>query len=222
MPKNSPEAEVLKLTLSTSKRRLAMKILTIIFYFLILMANTISPQSFFNALQFSNPNDFIKVNYDYPTTYIYDELWFRVDSIPSHSMISVSAYGAGSPETRDAHYLLIVNADGNLEFSVRVNTPSTQWISLVGNTVIQSGTWHNVYIAFSNSDKYEIWLDGNSEASNNGNIYGDLGKVITVPPLLTIATQFENGDTTNIFYGSIDEVRIWDVYRDSVEINATM
>jgi len=114
-----------------------------------------------------------------------------------------------------------VNVDGNLEFGVRVNTPSTQWISLIGKTVIQPGTWYHVYIAFSNSDKFEIWLDGSTEASNNGHIYGDLGKINTVPPLLTIAAQFENGDTTDIFYGSIDEVRIWDVYRDSVQRNST-
>jgi hypothetical protein len=199
-----------------------MKTIKFTFLFLILIASSIYPQIFLNALQFSNPGDFIKVYYDYPTTYIYNELWFRADSIPSNSMISVSAWGQGSPEMRNCHYYLFVNADGNLNFSVRVTLPSVQWIHLVGNTIIQAGTWHHVYIAFSNYNKYEIWLDGKSEASNNGHGYGWLGKVTTVPPLLTIATSFEGGDSTYIFYGSIDEVRIWNVYRDSVQINSTM
>jgi Concanavalin A-like lectin/glucanases superfamily/Secretion system C-terminal sorting domain len=184
--------------------------------------STAFTQTFYNASKFSEPGDFVKINYDFPTTYIYNELWVKADSIPSSSMISVSAYGQGVPESRDAHYLVAVDSDSTILFKVRVTTPSTEWISLNGVTKIKPDEWHHVYVAFSNFDKFEIWLDGVLEASNNGHTFGDLGKINTVPPLLTIATQFENGDTTDTFYGSIDEVRVWDNYRDSVQINSTM
>jgi len=190
--------------------------------FIISIVTSAYAQSFVNALSFNSSGDFVKVDYDFPTTYIYNEMWFKADSIPTQSLISVSAFGFGTPETRDAHYKLSIDADSHLEFRVRATTPTTKFISITGTTVVQPGSWYHVYAAFSNLDKFEIWLDGKLEASDNNHIYGDLGKITTVPPLLTIATLFEDGDTANTFYGSIDEVRIWDVYRDSNQRNTTM
>ena len=173
-----------------------------------------------SAYSFDGIDDHIRVNYDYPVTYIYNSLWFKVNSLPSGDLISVSAYGAGSPETRDAHYFVIIDATGTVNFRVRATSPSTTWLTLQSNTKIEVNKWYHLFLVFSNNDKYEIWINGKLDTQNNSHGYGDLGKDTRVPPLLTIGTSFEDGDPTlHAFYGVIDNVRIYNRLLSETEIN---
>ena len=169
------------------------------------------------ALDFDGANDYVGVGYDYPTDYTYQELWFKADAIPSKSMISLSSGSGGS---RDAETTLKINNNSHIEFKVR--TTGYTWHSLTGSASIQTGEWHHIFAAYCNSGvKYEIWLDGNLDASDNGQSYGNLHKGSS--PLLIIGNRYEDSDPTLYpFDGVIDEVRIWNVARTAPQIRENM
>ena len=94
---------------------------------------------------------------------------------------------------------------GKTKLAVFYNNGSNQRV--IGTTTITAG-WHHAAMV-RNGNTISIYLDGNFENSTNGYIYAPTGNATTQPFVIAPA-----------FYGSLAEVRVWNVARTAEEIAA--
>jgi hypothetical protein len=160
------------------------------------------------TLSFDGTDDAIYLNYDYSNSYFIGSLWFKLNSLNTQQTLLSLAQniGAGSAQDRTA-YVDITNTN-KITLGVWVTDPSSQWTSITGNTTLQSDTWYHLYWSFTDKDNYEIYLNGQLEASNNGHSYSAISKS-SAPYRAYIGSSFENDALMYPTHGLIDEVKIY-------------
>ncbi len=160
------------------------------------------------ALDFDGITDYIELdNYDYNTSYIYWEGWFCFESIPGihrGDIIAESSYGTGN---RDITAQVSINKSSQLQFFVWAGS---SWRTLSAAKTIETDKWNHFYAVYTSSGKFELWLNGNLQSSNNGHSYGAIHKESGTSYKLSVGTGLENNSSSLTgFEGQIDEIRIW-------------
>ena len=110
-------------------------------------------------------------------------------------------------------YGLYIRSSGVVNF---YSTGSFGTISLNGNTVLDTDMWHHTAATFdSATGTARVYVNGHLD----GELTGRQGTMEISDGPLRIGDDFSN-DTA--FDGIIDEVRVWSVARDTVQIQKTM
>jgi len=124
--------------------------------------------------------------------------------------VAFTDFGEGIDGAYNTAAYLLVNSSNKLQLNVWVTSPSSQWTNVTGTTTLQSDTWYHFYAAFSDNDKYELYLNGTLDGNNNGHSYATIAKS-AYPHHLTLGCRMENGDpsVSNPFDGTIDEVAVY-------------
>ncbi len=149
------------------------------------------------------------------------ELWFKVDnkSIGSKQVL----YEEGG-STRGLN--IYINDDGLL-YVGGWNRNESQWMGNWITSNIESNQWHHVALTLGgeldgsiSNDALKMYLDGNLINSSQGSQLWQHGANINVGK--NGNSRFHSGydgSSGEYFYGSIDEFRIWNVERSSLEIS---
>lgn len=88
---------------------------------------------------------------------------------------------------------------------------------LNGTTLLNDDTWHHVAVSYdpADNDTVRLFVDGVQENAGVLAISVNTGTAVDV----LIGTRVDNA---NLFFGTMDEVRMWNTARTAAEINATM
>lgn len=182
-----------------------MRHLYILFFFLVTCATSFAQ----NALNFDGVNDYVTSNYPGITgnNQRTVEAWIKttVNAIGNQQVIL--DMGTMTTGTR---FTVCVLQNNSLRCEVGGN-------GIVGTTPVNDGNWHHIAVTFdpAATNDLKLYIDGNLEIEGN----------FTVGVNTSGSGSVEIGrrnDGINHFTGSIDEVRVWDVARTQVEIQADM
>ena len=149
-----------------------------------------------NVIEVNNPTN-IPIGDDHYTL----EAWFNANSMGRYGIIGWGNYGS----SRQVNALRLGGLAGYL-----VNYWWDSDMEIIVGDI--SGAWHHVAVTYDGTDRI-MYLDG-------VNIGSDQPVTHDVPNAnnLTIGKTFD----TEYFDGKIDEVRVWNVARTQVDINANM
>lgn len=163
-----------------------------------------------NAVNFDGQDDFIQTasNGILGDTNRTFEAWINVDTAAPSASLTILDYGLNAIGSRNT---FLVNGNRGLSFisgGTNANISSTQ-------NVITPGQWTHVAFVLNNGVGF-LYVNG---------IEVGTGSLTTVNTPngnanITIGQRVNGGNVP--FYGSIDEVRIWNVARDTAQIRANM
>ncbi|MEQ8714919.1 MAG: LamG-like jellyroll fold domain-containing protein [Cyclobacteriaceae bacterium] len=170
-----------------------------------------------NALSFDGDNDHVIIDdadeLDI-TGAITLEAWVNLTTTPSADNEGiVSKYLAAGNEQS---YSLEINTSGNAQLAISAN--GSNRAEVVGSLIVPTGEWTHIVGAFEPSGRMAIYVNGilDNEITSGipTTIYSGSADVWIG------ASEVINAD--NAIEASVDEVRIWDVARTTVEIQDNM
>ncbi len=170
-----------------------------------------------NALSFDGDNDHVIIDdadeLDI-TGAITLEAWVNLTTTPSSDNEGiVSKYLAAGNEQS---YSLEINTSGNAQLAISAN--GSNRAEVVGSLIVPTGEWTHIVGAFEPSGRMAIYVNGilDNEITSGipTTIYSGSADVWIG------ASEVINAD--NAIEASVDEVRIWDVARTTVEIQDNM
>lgn len=132
--------------------------------------------------------------------------WVNAASTGTNRMIGGGQFLDGS----GASYPFSIQSSGGV-FTASIETSSGSGL-LTGKTTFSDSQWYQIALTYSTSKGAQLFIDGSLEASVN--ISGSLNTVSSfiVGEDIDQTTGIDNWD------GLIDEIRIWNIARDSVSI----
>lgn len=139
--------------------------------------------------------------FDFPSA-ITLEAWIKPDSIPFYTGIMGKNYQTG-------YYFGLTNT-GILRFSRAGDLVD-------GTTVIPIGVWTHVAVTYDGVSTVNFYVNGQLDPVSNGST---AGAIPNVPDPFRIGCDQLGGVPEYFFYGSIDEVRIWDAVLPQAQINS--
>ena len=194
---------------------------------------TVQPPAGTGGMFFDGANDYVTFgnNSAFGLAQFTLECWFRRDGTGltassgsgGVSVAPLISHGRGENDsaTFNCNYLFGITAAGLLaaDFeegpggaSVGLNHPVT------GSTTITNGVWHHAAATYDGTT-WRLYLDGNLEATL---VAGQPPAFDTIQHAAIGAALDSAGNREGAFLGVIDEVRIWNVARNSTEIGGTM
>jgi uncharacterized protein (DUF2141 family) len=154
------------------------------------------------ALEFDGVNDYIETSlYDLSGSEITIEYWFKGENAQS----AVRQQSGGDYLVSGLNGLHILSNDGGTEGGI-----------IVGNEA-EDGNWHHIAMTWKQNtpNGFKSYLDGNLVAqrtSSNNSI-----------PDINVNVMFgSNNGISEFMKGVLEEVRIWNIARDSVQIRENM
>ncbi len=158
-----------------------------------------------NALNFDGVNDYVEI----PNNSVLDftsgitmECWINTTNY-SEEYIATKSEGA---------YYFSVGVGGTGKAGFYISNISTGW--LYSTSVVSDGNWHHIAATWDDiTNVIKMYVDGTLEDSVAGS-----GTIGTNSNPLDIGTR-EGG---SIFYGSIDEFRLWNIARSACDIRSYM
>ena len=159
-----------------------------------------------NALKFDGVNDYI----DLPNESSFDftgamtvEVWIKLSSFIKDWQAIITK---GDNSWRLQRY----NNTNHLDFGTKGLTNA----DLEGSIDVTGGVWHHIVAVYDGSHKY-LYVDGNLDVS-----------VAVVGTLANSSYNVAIGENLQVtgrqYWGTIDEVRIWNIARTQAEIQASM
>jgi hypothetical protein len=103
----------------------------------------------------------------------------------------------------------------NGTFNLRIGD-GEEYDELVTNSGYNNEKWHHVAGVVKRDDELRIYVDGISRANKSTTLTGDIDNTLN----LGIGTLIAGGSKYHLFYGSINDVRIYDRALDSVQAKA--
>ncbi|NOY80785.1 MAG: hypothetical protein GXP31_07245 [Kiritimatiellaeota bacterium] len=79
-----------------------------------------------------------------------------------------------------------------------------------------AGRWYHMAVTIDGSDNATLYVDGTIQATFTATVRP------AADALFSVGQEFDGGNTSDHFYGSIDEVAVWSVVRTPAEIRASM
>ena len=171
----------------------------------ILCTSTIFAQ---NGLRFDGSNDFVQTNYSgiLGSNARTIEAWIKTTTVTSSNQKVIVDWGSNGTGGRFTFCMLQNN-------SIRLEVGGN---GIPGTLAVNNGVWRHVAAVYDpslSSNQVKLYIDGNLNASGN----------LTVAVNTAVGSNLRIGqrfDGVNLFNGSIDEVRIWNVARTASEISA--
>jgi hypothetical protein len=143
------------------------------------------------------------------------EAWVRSGSTRGTLQSVVSKFRHNSDSLADDAYFLGINSNGSARFEVAV----VNNYNLVNSTTyLLDDTWHHLAGVFDGS-QIRLYVDGRLEAS--GYLYGAIPSNPT-PLFIGASQEGTSGVISDLFFGGIDDVRIWSVPRSQSQIQDYM
>lgn len=160
------------------------------------------------GLKFDGTNDYVQTNYNgiIGSGARTVEAWIKTTSSTSSAQKVITDWGSSATGGR---FTLCMLQNNSIRLEVGGN-------GIPGTVAFNNGAWHHVAAVFDpslTSNQVKLYIDGNLNASGN----------LTVAVNTTVGTNLRIGqrfDGVNLFNGSINEVRIWNVARTANEILA--
>ncbi len=132
------------------------------------------------------------------------ETWIYLDDNTNSGTITVS-----QKDGINTVSMFRLNSEGKLLFHAKNATSDA-----VANTVLSTGQWHHVAVAFDTSD-VRFYINGQLDAT----VTGDYSIPDLTSPLNSVGEfRQENGSGTNSLDGRLDDLRIWNDKRTAAEI----
>ena len=162
------------------------------------------------VLHFDGTNDFVDFgNVINPSNAITLEAWVKTDGLGARQTVINKAHSSlGSPWYQ---YNLEVRAGGQVYFALGLSSGAN---SIQTSATLTPGVWYHLAGTYDGSDM-KVYIDDGVEVETKT-------ATGTITPKISILTIGKYSLQTNIFNGSIDEARIWDVARSSADLNANL
>lgn len=139
------------------------------------------------------------------------EVWVNIYAGGNGTIMSNVEYINGGDGSRGFEIRL---SGQKAEFNMAVGVANGDWFGLIANNDLPLNTWTHVAVVYDGS-KSEIFYNGVSQGTLNGN-----------NPILVSQNNFYLGEhpfwPNRRLSGQLSDVRIWNVARTSVEIQASM
>ena len=164
-----------------------------------------------NGLTFDGDDDFINVptvssDELNPQNLITVECWVNLSEAPSatHTPFLVSRLNS---------YSLTINSSGNILFYLRTN--NGVWIMTGGTSTITTDKWYHLAATYDGATS-RVFVNGEEE---NTNAFVDSMARTTANFRIGARNDTPNATNTN---GTVDEVRVWNIFRTRTDIRAAM
>ncbi len=165
------------------------------------------------ALDFDGTDDYVSISHSSignPSGSFAIEVWASLDSIPSGNVDIISKHKNDGGNARSGYAIEYNPTNG---ITAVLGTPNG-WISITGSTW-NTNEWHHIAMTYNAStDILQLFDNGVSQGSDT----------CTNPSYNTNDLYFGSSQhySSNLFPGKIEEVRFWDVARDSTQIRENM
>ena len=137
--------------------------------------------------------------------------WINVENINTFNPI-ISVYGS-SAGTRK--YLFRVSDSNSLDFFTYDESGVITGIVQESNA-LTVGTWHHVAATVGSGGDLELYLDGDSVATDTGN--SNVNTDATADLIIGSRDDYAAGSSVNNFNGKIDQVRIFNTVLNSTQV----
>jgi hypothetical protein len=163
------------------------------------------------ALDFNGTDDYIEVPYNYPldlTNSLTIEAWIKAGSWKTN----VWEGDIVAKEGNFSGYMLCCGNNGKVNFNIR--TDAWNEITTDEQDSLSLNTWYHISATYDGTTQ-KIYINGllAKEKSTSGDVVAN-----SISLMIGTSPRFLN----RTFAGKIDEVRIWNVARDSVQIRENM
>ncbi|MEP0822958.1 MAG: hypothetical protein HRF44_08915 [Ignavibacterium sp.] len=163
------------------------------------------------ALKFDGVDDYVLVGRPVSESFTF-EFWMKTSQTGSTGTQWWDGKGLVDGEVAGVQDDFGISLLGN-RVAFGVGNPD---VTIVSTTVVNDGLWHHIAATRNKSDGIiHLYVDGKLQGTGTGNTNS-----LTAPSLLCVGNL--QILTPDYYSGLLDEIRIWDVVRDSTEIRADM
>ena len=169
-----------------------------------------------SSIRFNGSGDYFSIpdsgDWDFGTGNFTIEAWIKVDDLPStayETIIGRSSNSGGG--WADVGWVMVVDSDGKI--MAQLSNSGSAGITLFSSSSLDDGNWHHIALERSSTTRFDLWIDGVSNANSTSNI-----TVNDTSHEVYVGTGYESG---KYFDGWIDEIRISNTNRSSESDFAT-
>ncbi len=171
-----------------------------------------------NALEFDGINDNVTINSttagNFGTSAFTVETWIRTALGPNaNDIVNKWNICAASSFWNCRMY------NGKLQLEVGEAYPGVNYTQLTGNTIISDNKWHHIAYTRSATGVLSLYVDGKLDTTTTPSA---IANISNNDPIRIGNSVCGFSSINNLFQGSLDEMRIWNVERSQAQLQASM
>ncbi len=146
--------------------------------------------------------------------------WFKT-TVADRQQIIIRK-GLDNRTQNDGRWILGIHTSNVLRVTIdHVDNTIGSTFSAFGSTNVTDGNWHHVAAVLDRDEALYLYLDGNLELVDTS-LVSQSGAISNPASVDVYLGRGNSGNVANFFFGSLDEMRIWNKTRTQGEIVATM